>query len=140
MHTQFQAVLSSPVDKSESPAILREELRHMQQNLASWQESWRQAKSACEAWKKEVEDVTGRARLEREAGIRRIEEVGGPRLPFFVAHFSVTRKCVQISVHEERGEEERRGGRCFFNSKGTGASCLERRGTGGREGGRECDK
>ena len=74
-HTQFQAVLASPVDKSESPVMLREELRQTQHNLALWQDSYRQAKGACEAWKKEVEDVTGRARLEREEGMRRIEEV-----------------------------------------------------------------
>jgi hypothetical protein len=71
----FQAVLASPVDKSESPVMLREELRQTQHNLALWQDSYRQAKGACEAWKKEVEDVTGRARLEREEGMRRIEEL-----------------------------------------------------------------
>lgn len=68
MSVQFQAALASPVDKSES--MLREELRQAQQNLSSWQESWKQAKAACEAWKKEAEEVTTRAG-------RRIEEVRG---------------------------------------------------------------
>lgn len=68
LFVQFQAALASPVDKSES--MLREELRQAQQNLSSWQESWKQAKAACEAWKKEAEEVTTRAG-------RRIEEVRG---------------------------------------------------------------
>lgn len=72
--SMFQAVLASPVEKSES-AVLREELRQAQQNLASWQDSWKQAKAACEAWKKEAEEVTARARLEREGAIRRIEQL-----------------------------------------------------------------
>ena len=59
--------------------MLREELRQAQQNLASWQDSWKQAKAACEAWKKEAEEVTARARLEREGAIRRIEQVSQRR-------------------------------------------------------------
>ena len=74
--SQFQAVLASPVDKSEaSLAILRDELRQSQQSLVSWQESWRQAKAACEAWKKEAEDMAARVRHERDNNCRRIEEV-----------------------------------------------------------------
>ena len=69
-------MLASPVDKSESSAaLMRDELRQSQQSLASWQESWRQAKAACEAWKKEAEEVSARARLERESNCRRMEEV-----------------------------------------------------------------
>ena len=64
------------MDKSESSAaILRDELRQSQQSLVSWQESWRQAKAACEAWKKEADDVATRARLERDSSRRRIDEV-----------------------------------------------------------------
>lgn len=63
---QFQAVLASPVEKTES--MLREELRQAQQSLSSWHDSWRQAKAACEAWKNEAEEVTTRAS-------RRIDEV-----------------------------------------------------------------
>ena len=76
IYAQFQAMLASPVDKSESSAaLMRDELRQSQQSLASWQESWRQAKAACEAWKKEAEEVSARARLERESNCRRMEEV-----------------------------------------------------------------
>ena len=55
--------------------MLHEELRQAQQSLVSWQESWKQAKAACEAWKKEAEEATSRTRLEREGNMRRIEEV-----------------------------------------------------------------
>ena len=72
-HSQFQTILASPGDKSD--VAVWEELRQARQHLSSWQDSWKQAKAACEAWKKEAEEVASRARVEREAGMRRIEEV-----------------------------------------------------------------
>lgn len=68
------AALGSPNGKSEA-AILREELKQSQSNLIQWHESWKQAKQACEAWKKEAEEANAKARLEREDAIRRIEEL-----------------------------------------------------------------
>ena len=74
-HTQFQSIMASPGDKSEV-AMMREELRQARQHLASWHESWKQAKQACEAWRKEADEANTRARVEREAGNKRLEEVG----------------------------------------------------------------
>ena len=56
-------------------ALLREELKRSQANLIQWHESWKQAKQACDAWKKEAEEANTKARLEREDAIRRIEEL-----------------------------------------------------------------
>ena len=56
-------------------SVLREELKHSQANLVQWHESWKQAKQACDAWKKEAEEANAKARLEREDAIRRIEEL-----------------------------------------------------------------
>lgn len=53
-------------------SVLREELKQSQTTLIKWHE---QAKQACDAWKKEAEDVNAKARLEREDAIRRIEEL-----------------------------------------------------------------
>ena len=63
--------MGSPTDKFEVSA-LKEELK---QSQAQWQESWKQAKQACDAWKKEAEEAHSKARLEREDAIRRIEEL-----------------------------------------------------------------
>jgi len=67
---QIQTALGSPIDKSEV-AALREELKHSQTNLVKWHESWKQAQQACEAWKKEAEEMSGKAHADRE----RIEEL-----------------------------------------------------------------
>ena len=66
----MQAALGSPIDKSEVLA-LREELKHAQANLVKWHDSWKQARQACEAWKKEAEEMSGKAHADRE----RIEEL-----------------------------------------------------------------
>ncbi len=54
---------------------LREELRQTKSHLSQWLESWKQAKQACDAWKKEAEEAHSRARVEREMGSRKAEEV-----------------------------------------------------------------
>ena len=36
---------------------LREELVLAKTKLSNWEQSWRQARSACEAWRKEAEDA-----------------------------------------------------------------------------------
>lgn len=46
--------------------MLREELKQSKVQLNQWQESWKQAKNACDAWKKEVEEVSKRAQQEKE--------------------------------------------------------------------------
>ena len=58
---QFQAAMGSPIDKSAETAALREELKNTKHQLAMFHDSWKQAKQACEAWKKEAE---GAATLE----------------------------------------------------------------------------
>ena len=68
----MQAALGSPNGKPSEAALLREELK---QSRLQWHESWKQAKQACDAWKKEAEEATTKARLEREDAIRRIEEL-----------------------------------------------------------------
>ena len=73
---QMHAALGSPSNGGKSEAVLlREELKHSQANLIQWHESWKQAKQACDAWKKEAEEANAKARLEREDAIRRIEEL-----------------------------------------------------------------
>ena len=72
------AAMGSPIEKTELVSALREELRQSKAAVLSWQESWRQAKQACDAWKKEAEDVVMRGRHERDMLLKRIEEVGHP--------------------------------------------------------------
>lgn len=74
MLSQAQAAMGSPSEKTEL-AALREELRQTKAHLASWHESWKQAKQACDAWKREAEEANSRMRMERESASRRIEEV-----------------------------------------------------------------
>ncbi len=69
--SQMQAALGSPNETTS----LRAELKQAQSHLQRWFESWKQAKDACEAWKKEAEETSAKARLEREDAIRRIEEL-----------------------------------------------------------------
>lgn len=72
----MQAALGSPNGKASSEvSMLREELKQSQASLVQWHESWKQAKQACDAWKKEAEEASTKARLEREDAIRRIEEL-----------------------------------------------------------------
>ena len=54
---------------------LREELRQTKANLSQWLESWKQAKQACDAWKREAEEANARVRAEKELANRRREEV-----------------------------------------------------------------
>ena len=83
----MQAAMGSPSEKTEL-AALREELRQTKAHLASWHESWKQAKQACDAWKREAEEANGRMRMERESAGRRIEEVCGggwiTRMPWLI--------------------------------------------------------
>ncbi|CAK8676522.1 unnamed protein product [Clavelina lepadiformis] len=44
------------------------ELERMQQKCKQWQDSWNQAKAACDAWKREATDANERARLSEERG------------------------------------------------------------------------
>ena len=53
-------------DRSEVLA-LREEVRQARINLSSWQEQYGKAKQACDAWKREAEDLSQRVQqMERE--------------------------------------------------------------------------
>lgn len=46
---------------------LRDELKQTRVSLTSWQESWKQAKAACDAWKIEAEQAIKRAEsIEKE--------------------------------------------------------------------------
>ena len=68
--------MGSPSEMMEV-AALREELRQTKTHLTSWHESWKQAKQACDAWKREADEANNRTRMERESAAQRIEEVGG---------------------------------------------------------------
>ena len=54
---------------------LRDELEQTKASLSSWQNSWKQAKEACDAWKKEAEDNNCRAKGEKEEAVKTIDEV-----------------------------------------------------------------
>lgn len=71
----FQAALAGSPSEHTELLSLREELKQTRMQLASWQESWKQVKHACDAWKKEAEDMSERARIEREVAGRRMEEL-----------------------------------------------------------------
>ena len=66
--------MGSPSEKTEL-AALREELRQTKVHLASWHKSWKQAKQACDAWKREAEEANSRMRMERESARRKIKVV-----------------------------------------------------------------
>ena len=70
----MQAALGSPREQTER-AALREELRQAKAVISSWHDSWKQAKHACDAWKREAEDATNKLRSEREGAARRIDEL-----------------------------------------------------------------
>lgn len=70
----YHAATGSPVDKSEVVA-LKDELRQTKSHLSQWHESWKQAKQACDAWKREAEEVGTRARREKEIATQRVEEL-----------------------------------------------------------------
>lgn len=58
---------------------LQEHLASAQRRLSMWEESWQQAKRACEAWRKEVESANRRINEleeERKAAVMAKEEVG----------------------------------------------------------------
>ena len=73
-YSQMQAALGSPREQTER-AALREELRQAKAVISSWHDSWKQAKHACDAWKREAEDATNKLRSEREGAARRIDEL-----------------------------------------------------------------
>ena len=59
---------------------MNEELMNARSKLASWEESWTQAKQACDAWKKEAEASAERAKQaeqEKEEAAAKREEVSG---------------------------------------------------------------
>ena len=56
--------------------MLREELKQSKTHLAQWHEAWKQAKQACEAWKREAEEAGLRAKMEKERVVTAMEEVG----------------------------------------------------------------
>ncbi|XP_014663186.1 PREDICTED: putative E3 ubiquitin-protein ligase UNKL isoform X2 [Priapulus caudatus] len=69
--TVFAGSSASEVQK------LREELISNRAKLASWEESMHQARTACEAWKREAEDAMRRAKLtehEKQQGMHEREE------------------------------------------------------------------
>ena len=66
--TTHSLILSAQLPSSEKSeiAMIREELKTTRAHLTQWQESWKQAKAACDAWKKEVEEVNKRSQQERD--------------------------------------------------------------------------
>lgn len=66
--------MGSPLEKTEV-LNLKEELEQTKASLSSWQDSWKQAKDACDAWKKEAEDSSCRAKGEKEEAVKTIDEV-----------------------------------------------------------------
>lgn len=68
--------MDSPTEKVEI-LTLKEELQHTKASLSSWQDSWKQATEACDAWKKEAEDNSCRAKGEKEEAFKVIDEVRG---------------------------------------------------------------
>ena len=83
--------MGSPIEKSEL-ASLKDELRQTKHQLALFHDSWKQAKLACEAWKKEAEgaaglesklrEMEGKVRgLQSAAPLRGLENTDVTRLP-----------------------------------------------------------
>ncbi|KAL5473876.1 hypothetical protein EMCRGX_G028440 [Ephydatia muelleri] len=70
----YHAVMDSPTEKVEM-LTLKEELQHTKASLSSWQDSWKQATEACDAWKKEAEDNSCRAKGEKEEAFKVIDEL-----------------------------------------------------------------
>lgn len=54
---------------------LKEEIKQSRAHLSSWQDSWKQAKQACDAWRKEAEEASSRASKEKERSAREKEEL-----------------------------------------------------------------
>lgn len=73
--------LSSPLGLSNSSSEIQrlsEDLMAAKTKLASWEESWAQAKQACDAWKKEAEESAKKAKeaeQEKLEAIMKREEV-----------------------------------------------------------------
>ncbi len=55
--------------------MTKEELKQTRAHLASWQDSWKQAKQACDAWKREADEARVRAEKEKERSSKEREEV-----------------------------------------------------------------
>ena len=66
--------MGSPIDT----AALKEELKQTKHQLALFHDSWKQAKQACEAWKKEAEGATKlEAKLrDMESKVRALQSQG----------------------------------------------------------------
>lgn len=73
--------MASPLGLSNSAneiQRLSEDLMAAKNKLASWEESWAQAKQACDAWKKEAEESAKKAKEAEQNkldAIRKMDEV-----------------------------------------------------------------
>ena len=95
--------MGSPIDKSEA-AALREELRRTKHELAMFHDSWKQAKQACEAWRKEAEGAAHlEARLREAEGKVRVLQSTAPALQGLTEGMDVNKlplsKLEQIQQH-----------------------------------------
>lgn len=85
--------MASPLGLSNSSSEIQrlsEDLMAARTKLASWEESWAQAKQACDAWKKEAEESAKKAKeaeQDKLEAIMKKEEVkkkGHPVLNHFI--------------------------------------------------------
>ncbi len=101
--------MGSPVDKSELTA-LKEELRQTKHQLAMFHDSWKQARQACEAWKKEADGAASlESKLrEMEGKVRSLQTVAPLRtLPEGTDMNQVSLSKLESIQHQLRVELER---------------------------------
>lgn len=75
--------MGSPTEKVEILA-LKEELQQTKASLSLWQDSYKQIKEACDAWKKEAEENSCRAKGGKEEAVKVIDEVKKPILNMYM--------------------------------------------------------
>ena len=94
-------MMGSPITRggiaASLPAVLevqrlREELRANRAKLASWEEGIAQARTACDAWRREAEEANQKARQAQQEK----NEVGlwPSLLPFLLAYVAFVIKCI----------------------------------------------
>lgn len=71
---QLGSPLSSPLGLTAASEVqrLNEELLSAKTKLASWEDSWAQAKRACDAWRKEAEDSAEKARIAEQEKLQEV--------------------------------------------------------------------
>ncbi len=77
---------------SQELLLVKEELKQARAHLSSWQDSWKQAKQACDAWKREAEDARHRTDREKERNVRERDEVR-PHPLDCIRYYSFARTC-----------------------------------------------